>query len=149
MNSMGKLVTAQIYAEQLREYWQAPPLYEDALSFLQDCPVPVCIVSNADDADVLAIVQKFELPVAHVVTSERARSYKPDRRIFETALAETGWRANRVIHCGDSLHSDIGGAISAGIRSIWLNRAHRIHDIGTHVPHREIETLHDLLKLTF
>lgn len=144
MSGMGKTVAAHIYAEQLRDYWQAPPLHDDALSFLQDCPVPVCIVSNADDADVLAVVQKFDLPIAHVVTSERARSYKPDCRIFETALCETGWRADRVIHCGDSLHSDVGGARAAGIRSIWLNRAHRIHDIGTHEPDHVFDGLCDL-----
>jgi 2-haloacid dehalogenase/putative hydrolase of the HAD superfamily len=147
MAHLGKTVVAETYAEQLREYWQAPPLQDDVREFFETCPVPVCIVSNADEADARAVVRRFDLPVVHVITSERSRSYKPDRRIFELALAETGWRADCVIHCGDSLHSDIGGAIAAGIRSVWLNRAHRIHDIGTHEPDHEIAKLLELTRL--
>jgi len=29
----------------------------------------------------------------------------------------------------------------AGIRSAWINRAHRIHDVGTHTPDREFPDL--------
>ncbi len=86
-------------------------------------------------------------PIKHLVTSEDARSYKPHREIFEMALARTGWRRDRVIHVGDSLHSDVGGAMAAGIRSGWVNRAHRIHDIGNHQPDHEFVDLHGLTAL--
>jgi FMN phosphatase YigB (HAD superfamily) len=52
-----------------------------------------------------------------------------------------------VIHVGDSLHSDVGGALAAGIRSGWVNRSHRIHDIGTHEPDYEFEDLTGLAAL--
>jgi len=145
MDNLGRGVDAKKYAEQLRVYWQNPPLHDDARVFLESCPVPVCIVSNADHEDVLAVVRRNELPVAHVVTSEEAKSYKPDRHIFEYALDKTGWQRERVVHCGDSLHSDIGGAIAAGIRNVWLNRANRIHDIGTHEPDGEAADLIEFL----
>ena len=135
------------YAEALREYWRNPPLQEDARTFIASCPVPICIVSNADHEDVVAVVRKNELGVADLVSSEEARSYKPDRNIFDYALRKTGWRRDRVWHCGDSLHSDIGGAIAAGIRNVWLNRIHRIHDIGVHEPDHEVEDLIGLLAL--
>lgn len=147
MSNLDREVDAEMYAEQLRAYWQNPPLQDDAKAFIESCPVPICIVSNADHDDVLAVVRRHELDVAGVVSSEEARSYKPDRHIFEHALRKTGWRRDRVVHCGDSLHSDIGGALAAGVRNVWLNRAHRIHDIGTHEPDQEAADLHAFLSL--
>lgn len=135
------------YCRKLQRYWRDPPLHDEVKQFLNDFRYPVCIVSNADQADAEAVMVKHGLQVDHLVTSEAAKSYKPDRGIFETALAKTGWRRDRVIHVGDSLHSDIGGAIVAGLRNVWINRAHRIHDIGTHEPNHEIEDLHGLTAL--
>ncbi|MCB9855566.1 MAG: HAD family hydrolase [Phycisphaerales bacterium] len=147
MANLNRDIDPVPYAEALRDYWQNPPLQDDARAFIASCPVPICIVSNADHEDVEAVVRQHALDVAGVVSSEEAKSYKPDHRIFEHALRKTGWRRDRVVHCGDSLHSDIGGAIAAGIRNVWLNRAHRIHDIGTHEPHHEAEDLHEFLRL--
>ncbi|MFQ5429446.1 MAG: HAD family hydrolase [Phycisphaerae bacterium] len=147
MAALGVEVDPYPHAHRLREYWRAPPLQPEAKRFLTGFHLPVCIVSNADRADAEAAVDVHGLPIAHLVTSEDARSYKPDPRIFETALRQTGWRRDRVIHVGDSLHSDIGGALAAGIRGGWLNRQGRIHDIGTHEPAHEFATLDDLAAL--
>jgi 2-haloacid dehalogenase/putative hydrolase of the HAD superfamily len=138
---------APFYARQLQTYWQCPPLQPEVREFLPRLRLPVCIVSNADRADIDVALKRHELAFEHVVTSEDARSYKPDRAIFELALARTGWRRDRVIHVGDSLHSDVGGALVAGITSGWLNRAQRIHDIGTHRPDYEFDDLLALLSL--
>ena len=135
------------YAERLREYWRNPPLQDEVGLFFEAIGCAVCIVSNADRADAEAVVSANRFPITHLVTSEDARSYKPHREIFEMALARTGWRRDRVIHVGDSLHSDVGGAMAAGIRSGWVNRAHRIHDIGNHQPDHEFADLQDLAAL--
>lgn len=135
---------AKPYVDRLLEYWQAPPIHADVEQFFAECRVPVCIVSNADHADAEAALRRHGISVAHLVTSEGVRAYKPDRAIFEHALKLTGWRRDRVIHVGDSLHSDVGGAIVAGLASGWMNRVNRIHDIGTHQPDH---TFHDLLEL--
>ncbi len=146
LREFGKTVDPVPYARQLQQYWMNPPLHPEAREFLERMPVPVCIVSNADHADAEMVVRRHELRVHAVVTSERARSYKPDRAIFELALRETGWRRDRVIHVGDSLHSDVGGAIVMGFKSGWVNRQHRIHDIGTHTADYEFADLLGLLK---
>jgi len=132
------------YVDRLLAYWQSPPIHADVEQFFAQCPLPVCIVSNADQADAEAALRRHGIVVDHLVTSEAVRAYKPDRTIFEHALKRTGWRRDRVIHVGDSLHSDIGGAIMAGLTSGWLNRVNRIHDVGTHQPDH---TFHDLLEL--
>ncbi|MBN2563077.1 MAG: HAD family hydrolase [Phycisphaerae bacterium] len=147
MAELGAEVDPIPYVRMLVEYWQNPPLQPEAKAFLDGFNIPICIVSNADHADAEAALAKHSVKVHDLVTSEEARFYKPDPRIFEAALMKTGWRRDRVIHVGDSLHSDVGGAIAAGIRSGWLNRTHRIHDIGTEEPDYEFEDLNGLTAL--
>jgi 2-haloacid dehalogenase/putative hydrolase of the HAD superfamily len=147
MANLGVEVDAPRYTLMLQNYWKQPPLQPEVKDFIAAVKLPICIVSNADRADAEMALARAEIKVHHLVTSEDARSYKPDRAIFELALRQTGWRRERVIHVGDSLHSDVGGALVAGIKSGWVNRAHRIHDIGTHVPNHEFGDLMGLVEL--
>jgi len=147
MRALGVAVEPSGYVRQLTEYWRDPPLQPEAREFLATFPLPICLVSNADRADLEAALGRHGIRVGHVVTSEEVRAYKPAPRIFEVALARTGWRREHVIHVGDSLHSDVGGARRAGLRAGWINRAHRIHDIGKHRPDYEFEDLHGLTTL--
>lgn len=147
LTDLGTDVDPAMYIADLSAYWRAPALQPEARTFFDQCPLPVCIVSNADRADIDAAVEYHGLDVAGIVTSEETRSYKPDTRIFSAALEQMGWWADRVVHVGDSLHSDVGGARAAGIASAWVNRAHRIHDIGTLDPDYELTDLMDLLPI--
>jgi putative hydrolase of the HAD superfamily len=47
---------------------------------------------------------------------------KPDRRIFEHALAAMGATGADAIHIGDSWAADVRGALGAGWRAIWYGR---------------------------
>ena len=145
MAALGATVDPWPYVKGLVAYWRNPPLQSEAREFLAAFRTPICIVSNADRADLEAALVRHEIRVAGLVTSQDARSYKPDAGIFEAALALTGWRRQRVLHVGDSLHSDVGGALRTGLHSVWINRVHRIHDIGNHTPDYEFA---DLLGLT-
>ncbi|MCK4341733.1 MAG: HAD family hydrolase [Phycisphaerae bacterium] len=150
MAALGVEIDPAPYVSRLSAYWQNPPLQPEVKEFLSAFRPPICIVSNADRADVEAALALHDIRVAGLVTSEDARSYKPDRTIFEDALRLTSWRRERVLHVGDSLHSDVGGALLAGLRSVWINRAHRIHDIGhidTHKPDYECDDLMGLKSL--
>lgn len=107
------------------EHWMNPPVFEESKRFFEVCPVPVYIVSNIDRKDVLAAMQLHSLSPAGVFTSEDAKSYKPRKELFEFALERTGLSAEQVVHIGDSLSSDVQGASSVGINTIWLNRKGR------------------------
>ena len=50
---------------------------------------------------------------------------KPDRRIFETALAALEVAPEDAVMVGDSLPRDVAGAHAAGIRAIWIDRSTR------------------------
>ncbi len=57
-----------------------------------------------------------------LVISEEAGVRKPDRRIFEIALAMTGCRPEDAIMVGDSWRHDVLGARAAGVAAVWFNR---------------------------
>jgi HAD superfamily hydrolase (TIGR01509 family) len=60
-----------------------------------------------------------------MLTSEEAGCCKPDRAIFEQALARAGGRASDAVMLGDAWVADVEGARGAGIAPVWLNRTGR------------------------
>ncbi|MCH7703816.1 MAG: HAD family hydrolase [Planctomycetes bacterium] len=131
----------------LDEYWHDPPMHADVLRLIETLDLPICCVSNADTIPLTSALEKLGLGFAAVITSEDARCYKPDPAIFAMALDALGVDASRVVHVGDSVHSDVGGAIGAGITAIWLRRDERIHDVGRSSPDHTISSLAELPDL--
>jgi 2-haloacid dehalogenase/putative hydrolase of the HAD superfamily len=126
---------------KIEEYWRDPPIYPDALDFLNSVDLPLCCVSNADTEPLLTAIGNQGFRFDAVVTSESARCYKPDPGIFRQAAGSLGIEAHRAVHIGDSLHSDVSGAARAGIATVWLCRDSRIHDIGNCHPDYQISVL--------
>ena len=104
------------------EHWSRPSPFSDALPFWQSLRQPCYIVTNSDSSFLDAAVGTLGLTPAGMVTSERAGAYKPDRRVFETALRLAGLSAGEVVHIGDSLINDAAAASAVGIPALWLNR---------------------------
>lgn len=135
------------FVAQLEAYWRNPPIHEDAVEFLSNLDVPVCVVSNADTKPLESAIRKHNLRFDAVISSESVRSYKPDRHIFDQALDRLGVHPSHAVHIGDSLHSDVAGAQSVGITAAWVCRGDRIHDIGSCTPCRTCSTLTELRAL--
>jgi len=143
----GRMIDPTGYIERLNQYLAQPTLFDEVREVLAALSVPVCIVSNADERELLAALDHHGLHFDYIMSSETARSYKPEGGIFAAALELTGWSAERVIHVGDSLHSDVGGARRAGIRSAWIQRSERISDIGSETPDFTWPDLRPLVNL--
>ena len=109
-------------SNEMFEYWQKPPIFEESKQFFEQCPVPIYIVSNIDTEDIMEAIKFHGLTPTAVFTSEDAKSYKPRKELFEYALNATGLKPEQVVHIGDSLSSDVKGASALGIDTIWLNR---------------------------
>ncbi|SIM81283.1 HAD family hydrolase [Micromonospora cremea] len=136
---------AHLCAAQFR-YWRSPPLRPGTREFLSRVTVPICLVSDVDGDDLEAAVAHHGLAFTAVVTSEAARAYKPDRAMFRRALAALELEAHEVLHVGDSLTADVGGAHAAGIRSVWVN--HRGQTAPRDVPVAyEIADLSELAEI--
>jgi HAD superfamily hydrolase (TIGR01549 family) len=141
-------VCVEKYVARFNEYLARPTIFEEVREVLDALRVPVCIVSNADEHELRCALEHHDILPEFVVSSESSRSYKPEPGIFETALSLTGWSPDRVVHVGDSLHSDVGGAQRAGIKAAWVNRTCRISDIGTAEPDYTWSDLRPLVALT-
>ncbi len=76
-----------------------------------------------------------------VITSERAGSKKPEKKIFEYVLIKYGFRASEAIMIGDNLLTDIKGANDASIDSVFFNPAKIIHKVKVN---HEIQDLAEL-----
>ncbi|MCK9487656.1 MAG: HAD-IA family hydrolase [Dehalococcoidia bacterium] len=108
----------------------------------------LAIVTNGPTEMQWPKLRKFALEglVDHVVVSGDLGVHKPDPAIFRHLLTEAGVEADSAAHVGDSIHSDIAGALAAGMTAIWMPPHLRAHDeVGEHQPHAVIETLADLL----
>ena len=100
-----------------------------------------------------ADVQRIKLTVSGVrrffrvvVASTDVGAGKPDRRIFDVAVAQLGVGPSDVLVVGDSLEKDVAGAAAAGLRCVWVNRTGAAGD-PDHRPDAEIRTLAELPAL--
>ena len=132
------------YCDMLKHYWATAPAHADALPALAGVELPVCCVSNADTDDISTSIARHGFRFHATVVSEAVRCYKPDPHIFQVALETVGVRPDRVLHVGDSLHSDVGGAQSLGIATAWICRGERIFDAGDCTPDYKINSLNEL-----
>jgi putative hydrolase of the HAD superfamily len=89
---------------------------------LRERGATLVVVSNSEGrlAELLAEIGLADLFTV-IVDSGRFGIEKPDRRIFEHAIAGLDVAAPPV-HVGDSWSADIAGALGAGWRAIWYGR---------------------------
>jgi 2-haloacid dehalogenase len=80
----------------------------------------LAVVSNIDDdlLEATDLGRRFDL----VCTAERARGYKPNGALFRFLLTRADTDCARLLHCGQSQHTDMVGAKPLGIRVAWVNR---------------------------
>lgn len=98
--------------------------YPDVESFLDAAhgPYKICLLTNIDNQELHKVLFNNKLQFDAIVTSEMAEAYKPNKKIFETALSFIDTPFEETFHIGDSFYHDVVGAKEAGIQAIWLNR---------------------------
>jgi putative hydrolase of the HAD superfamily len=102
-------------------------LYEDAIDTLDELSGAnrMAIVTNGppelqrQKIDATGIEKYFHA----VITSIELGVGKPERGIFDAALAALDSTPERTAMVGDSLSRDVAGAREAGIFSVWLDRS--------------------------
>lgn len=112
--------------ERLHETWRLSwvyaPLFDDVKPFFDTCPVPIYVITNDGLSYIERSMEDKCLRPAGIVSAETVRAYKPHREIFDKALRVSGLKAGEVLHVGDSVVSDVKGALSAGISPVLLDR---------------------------
>src|SRR5688572_32117944 len=109
---------------ELREYHRLDNLWEHvepdvapALAALRGRGLRLGVVSNANGRlkhlfDRVELTKWFD----HVLDSHEWGVEKPDPRLFQLALEQSGADPARTIHVGDLYHVDVMGARNAGLR---------------------------------
>lgn len=114
---------AEKLCEMLVEYWSNPILYEDAGHFVNEMDIPIYLLDNSDHMVLKKAVRNCNLHPDDIITSEQSRLCKPKRGMFLYALEQTGFRADEVIHIGNSIKEDVRAPEAVGMRTIWINRS--------------------------
>lgn len=138
---------AQTHSRLAREAYR---LFDDVLEFVsaaREAHIPLALITNGasdtqrDKVRALNIESWFDC----IVISGEVGVAKPASAGFEVALSRLGVDKGAVCHVGDSLVSDVAGANTAGITSIWLNRTGAIRAENDPKPDVEVRSLSELL----
>lgn len=93
-----------------------------ALETFRTLGIYLIALSNSDGTAELSLkaagLRKY---FSTVIDSEIVGYEKPDPRIFEHALSESGARKDSTLHVGDLYHTDVEGARNAGLHGLLLD----------------------------
>ncbi len=111
--------------------YQAFPDVKPALEALKSEGYELGIISNFEPW-LESLLHQLGLRgyFAHITISGVVGVEKPNPRIFELALARAGVEACDAAHVGDSVASDVEGALEAGITPILIDRHGRHPETG-------------------
>jgi HAD superfamily hydrolase (TIGR01509 family) len=122
---------------------QRVALYPDAAAALDRLAarVPLLAVTNGNADIALTGVDRW---FGACVAAHDVGVGKPHPRVFTAACEHLGLPPGAVLHAGDDLHTDVGGALDAGLQAAWVRRgASGEAPAGAHV----VEDLHALADL--
>ena len=102
------------------------------------------VLSNADDEFLLPMLEANSLNFEAVLSSEQAKSYKPDASIFFRMLDTLKVEASESVYVGDDPYADIFGARRAGLNTVWINRDGRDYVTDIVEPDARISSLLEL-----
>ena len=107
----------------------------------------VAILSNADDGFLLPSVEKNDLRLETVLSSEGLRAYKPHVSIFHQACDYMELDPKDTLYVGDQPWADVEGSRNAGMGQAWINRYNVAWPNDIEPPQHTITSLADLVSL--
>ena len=122
------------------------PLWPDAAAALEIIARHrrIAVLSNADDAYLDPVVARVPARFAAVISSQGARCYKPDPRLFAAAAAALNVAPAQCVYVGDRQFEDVKGAHGAGMSAVWINRFDTPLDPSLPAPDAAIRSLLEL-----
>ncbi|MDQ3688471.1 MAG: HAD family hydrolase [Chloroflexota bacterium] len=131
---------AEILAEQR--------LFDDAARLLDalDGQLPLALITNGASDTQHAVLRALDLERRFdaIVISGEVGVAKPDPAAFRLACDRLGTDPSAAWHVGDNLVTDVGGAKSAGLVAVWLNRSRVSRPDQSVEPDLDIGSLDDL-----
>lgn len=118
--------TVRAFQDQFdRDRLEAFDFYPGILEFLAEARklFTLVVITNGPEFSQVPKVEAVRLAdhVDHIIIGGQQPEQKPARSIFSRALALAGCEAHEAVHVGDSLATDIAGALGSGITSVWVS----------------------------
>lgn len=93
--------------------------------------IPLVIYSNADDSQIMANVEKLEVPFHRVFTADTFKVYKPRFAAFEAMIDSLDCQPHELLHVSSSFRYDLISAELMGIRNkAFVARGHEPYCAG-------------------
>jgi putative hydrolase of the HAD superfamily len=121
-NDYDVKIDLEAFRALAHKFWSSSPAFDDVKPFFEKCPLPIYIITNNGEEYVSAFLKNNGLHCAGIVCGDMVKAYKPRKELFGKALEISGCASHEVIHVGDSLQSDVQGAMSVGIKACLLDR---------------------------
>jgi 2-haloacid dehalogenase len=87
--------------------------------------IPLVILSNACDDQIMSNVEKLGAPFAHVFTAQQAQAYKPRLQAWEYMFDQLGCGPEEMMHVSSSFRYDHMSASDLGYGArVFVNRNH-------------------------
>jgi 2-haloacid dehalogenase len=148
LNELGIAATgAQI--EKLTNSYLTPTVFPDARRALDELRhLPLGILSNGSPAMLAAAVRAgaLESRLAHVISVDTVRTYKPSPRVYALGPATLNLAAAEILFVSSNLW-DAEGAKSFGYPVCWCNRASSLQPGGPFAPDLTVTSLDKLAAL--
>ncbi len=122
------------------------PYTKEVLQYLTDKGYQLHLITNGFEKTQHSKLQSSGLNIffKEIITSEGSNSLKPQKEIFEYALAKAGATVIESIMIGDTIDVDIAGAMSVGMDQVHVNFSGAPQDIKptfTVTTLKELETI--------
>ena len=118
-------------------------LYPGVLDLLESLSgrfVVVAITNGNADIERMGLAKYFH----RIFAADLELLAKPDVDMFKRCLNHFGVKADEMLHVGDNPFTDVGGAMAAGVQSLWFNQYNVDWIDKTFVPHFEVRTIDEL-----
>ncbi len=153
INTLRALHADERLGRPMLRHWEdgivsATRLYDDALPVterLRSAGLRLGIVTNGYTAMQSRKVRHhaLETRVDFVLISEEAGAHKPDKAIFDLALAQAQVAAQQALFVGDTPPADIQGARNAGLHALLVDP----HDTWAHIVDKQVPKIRRLGEL--
>ncbi|WMY97567.1 MAG: 5-amino-6-(5-phospho-D-ribitylamino)uracil phosphatase YigB [Arsenophonus sp.] len=131
-------------------YWRSqiniPKFTHKILSYLSK-KIPLAVITNGNaNPSVFGLGNYFQF----VLQAGKDGRAKPFSDMYYCASQKFNIKIHSILHVGDSLDTDIQGALDSGMQACWLNSRKKIlsyNKISNKFPHVEIKCLASLIAL--
>ena len=144
-------VLTRTHMAGLRAQMRVPPHHAGVLERLR-ARFALGLVSNFSHSPTALDVLRdagLEQQLDAIAISDQVGIRKPRPEIFQAALAQLDLAPDQVVHVGDDLVADVGGAAELGMRTVWITRCKAEPDalLAAHSGARPTHRIADLAEL--